>query len=91
MAVHDPCAVAIGKLKRPAKQQELGQAPVTCDRSLDVTLSPRRVKQEAERRKRESKQKVVAEKKRVAVVKDGVGEFETHTKGVASRMMEKMG
>lgn len=50
-----------------------------------------RVKQEAERRKREAKQKVVAEKKRVAVVKDGVGEFETHTKGVASRMMEKMG
>ena len=54
-------------------------------------MTPRRVKQEAERRKQDAKQKVVAEKRRVAVVKDGVGEFETHTKGIASRMMEKMG
>ncbi len=50
-----------------------------------------RILNEAERRKREQKQKVVAEKKRVAVVKDGIGEFESYTKGVASKMMEKMG
>ena len=46
----------------------------------------------AERRKRERLEKSKREKKREANVKQGdIGAFETHSRGMASRMMEKMG